>query len=48
MNTLHRFCDQIDHTMIIYGTIQIIHFFYDLTVINLESYMIKSMVNVEP
>ena len=45
------FPDQVaaDHTLIIYGTIQIIQFFfYDLTMINLESYMIQSMVNLEP
>ena len=43
------FFDHVDHTLIIYGTIQIIQFFfYDLTMINLESYMIQSMVNLEP
>ena len=32
-----------------FGTIQIIHiFFYDLTMINLESYMIQSIISLEP
>ena len=43
------FPDQVDHTLIIYGTIEIIQtFFYDLTMINLESYMVQSMVSLEP
>ena len=41
--------DKINHTLIIYGTIQIIQmFFYDHIMIRLESYMIQSMVNLEP
>ena len=43
------FPDQVDHTLIIYGTIQIIRFFfYDLTMINVQSYRIQSVVNLEP
>ena len=39
-----RFPDQVDHTLIIYGTIQIIQVvsFNDLTMTKLESYMIQS------
>ena len=40
--------DQVDHTLIKYGTIQIVQLiFYDRTMINLESYMVQSMVNLE-
>ena len=47
--TIPEFPDQVDHTVIIYGTIQIIKkFFYDFTMINVESYMIQSMVSLEP
>ena len=43
------FADQVDHTMIIYGAIQIIQiFFNDLTMIDLESSMVQSMVSREP
>ena len=35
------FYDHVDHTLIIYGTIQIMQiFFYGLTMINLESYRV--------
>ena len=43
------FPDQVDHTLIVCGTIQITNiFFYDLNMINLESYMVQSMVSLEP
>ena len=40
---------RVDHTLIIYATKQIIQFFfYDLTMINPELFMVQSMVNLEP
>ena len=38
---------QVDDTVIIYDTILIIHFFYDITMINLESYMVQSTVSLD-
>ena len=46
---MNRVSRQVDHTLIVHGTIQIIQMFlYDLTMINLDSYLIQSMVNMEP
>ena len=42
------FPEQVDHTLIIWYHTIIQIFFYDLTMINLESSMIQSLVNLEP
>ena len=43
------FTGQVDHTFIVYGPIKIIHFFFnDRTMINVESYMIESIISLEP